>query len=62
MNELEATLQATTKQGEVSNDYGDGIMSESGEGRTSILRTANASGPTIAVHTDRGAISIRKIE
>ncbi len=55
-------LQATTGQGDVSNDYGESIVSQNGEGRANTLRSANPSGPTIALNTDRGEISVRKIE
>ncbi len=55
-------LSATAQQGEVSNDYGDEIVSESGKGRTNMLRSANPSGPSISLVTERGELSVRKLE
>lgn len=55
-------LQATTKQGDVTNDYGDAVVSQTGEGRANTLKSANPTGPTIALNTDRGEISVRKID
>lgn len=54
-------LKATTQQGEVTNDYGDGISSEN-QGRAASLRSANPKGPVISFTTDRGEISVRKLE
>ena len=55
-------LKATAQQGEVTNDYGDGVVSESGQGRTNTLKSASASGPTIALTAERGEISVNKLE
>ncbi len=55
-------LKATAQQGEVSNDFGDGIVSESGQGRTSTLHSANGSGPAISLVTERGEVSVRKLD
>ncbi len=54
-------LRGTAKQGDVSNDYGDAIVSDS-QGRTNTLRSATPTGPVITLTTDRGEVSVRKIE
>ena len=54
-------LKGTAKQGDVTNDFGDAIVSDS-QGRTNTLRSANAAGPAITLDTDRGEVSVRKNE
>ena len=55
-------LKATSKQGDVENDFGDGVVSESGEGRSNSLHSASPSGALITLNTERGEISVRKLE
>jgi hypothetical protein len=55
-------LKATAQHGEVSNDYGDGIVSESGPGRSNSLHNTNPSGAAISLITERGEISARKLD
>ena len=55
-------LKGTAQQGEVTNDFGDGVISESGQGRTNTLRSANPSGPAISLVTERGEVSVRKLD
>ena len=52
-------LNATTAQGEVVNDFGGGLQTQSdGRRRTVLGKTGN--GPQISLATERGSVSIRK--
>ena len=55
-------LRATAQQGEISNDYGDSLISQSGPGRTNSLRSSTPAGPAISLVTERGEVSVRKLE
>ncbi len=55
-------LKATAQQGEVSNDFGDGVVSESGEGRSNTLRSASPSGAVVTLTTERGEVAVRKLD
>lgn len=52
-------LNAITGQGEVTNDYGDGIVSGT-EGKGNSLRSANGAGPDVTLNTGRGTITVKK--
>ena len=52
-------LKANTSQGEVHNDYGPEVRTDS-EGRSSSLRSVDGRGPAITISTQRGAVTIRK--
>ena len=52
-------LKANTSQGEVHNDYGPEVRSDS-EGRSSSLRSVDGRGPAITISTQRGAVTVRK--
>lgn len=53
-------LHASTAQGEVGNEYGDGIEQIS-EGRSASGKSTNASGPRVTLTTDRGNITLKKL-
>jgi DUF4097 and DUF4098 domain-containing protein YvlB len=57
---LPFNLKASSMQGEVRNDYGDGIETL-GEGRTSSLRSVHPSGSEISLTTDHGSVSVSKL-
>ena len=52
-------LRATTEQGEVYNDFGPALKSDS-EGRRATLQSTATQGPEIVLTTDRGSITVRK--
>jgi hypothetical protein len=53
-------LRASTGQGQVSNDYGSALTTET-EGRGGTLRSGtSAQGPEISVATERGSVTVRK--
>jgi DUF4097 and DUF4098 domain-containing protein YvlB len=54
-------LNATAQQGDVTNDYGDSLTTGT-EGRTSTIKSTNPSGSAIVLNTERGEVSIRKLE
>jgi len=56
----EFQLDGTTSQGDIDNEFGGGLHSES-NGRASTIRGQVGNGPTVNIGTDRGSISIRKI-
>ena len=52
-------LRGSTSQGDVENQYGNGIATNS-EGRTASIKSEASSGPVITVTTDRGNITVKK--
>lgn len=54
-------LKASTHQGDINNDYGDGLIADT-QGRENSLRSPKSDGPAIVLHSDRGEISVRKLE
>ncbi|HYW48274.1 MAG TPA: DUF4097 family beta strand repeat-containing protein [Bryobacteraceae bacterium] len=52
-------LEATAERGEVVNDYGPSIQSET-EGRTATLKGKVGEGPSIRLTANRGSVSVRK--
>ncbi len=52
-------FRASTSQGDVDNQFGEGISTTS-EGRTASMKSASASGPAITVTTDRGNVTVKK--
>jgi Toastrack DUF4097/LiaI-LiaF-like transmembrane region len=52
-------LRASTGQGEVDNQYGKGIATNS-EGRTASMKSEASGGPVITLATDRGNITVKK--
>ena len=52
-------LTAGTARGDVTNDYGSAIHSES-QGRGAELRAVVGGGPVINVHTEHGQVVVRK--
>ncbi|MGH9666451.1 MAG: DUF4097 family beta strand repeat-containing protein, partial [Bryobacteraceae bacterium] len=52
-------LKASTRHGEVSNDYGAPLKTED-EGRGASLEGAVGDGPAITLTSDRGAVTVRK--
>jgi DUF4097 and DUF4098 domain-containing protein YvlB len=54
-------LRGQTKQGEVTNDYGEGVVADT-QGRAASVRSAQPNGPQISLTTDRGGITVRKLE
>ena len=52
-------LKATTKHGEISNDYGSPLKLE-GEGHGASLNGAVGDGPLVSLTSDRGAVTVRK--
>jgi len=55
----EFELNAKTRQGEATNDYGSSVRSEV-EGRSASLRSIGTRGPAINITTDRGTVSVKK--
>ncbi len=55
----EFNLNAHTGQGEVHNEFGDGVRTEM-EGRSGSLRSQGGRGPAVDIVTDRGAITVKK--
>ena len=53
------SLHGSTSQGDVDNEFGDGIISSS-EGRAASLQSKSTSGPAINLTTDRGNITLKK--
>lgn len=54
-------LTATTRRGEVTNDYGAPLKAES-EGRGATLRGSAGAGPAITLNTDRGSVTVRRAD
>jgi DUF4097 and DUF4098 domain-containing protein YvlB len=54
-------LKASAQQGDVNNDFGDGLIAEA-QGRANSLHSPKDEGPVILLNSDRGEISVRKIE
>lgn len=52
-------LKGNSLQGEVRNDYGDGVE-VLGEGHAATLHSVKPAGPSITVVTDRGTVSVGK--
>lgn len=52
-------LNASTRQGEATNDYGSAVRSEV-EGRSASLHSVSARGPAININTERGTVSVKK--
>lgn len=52
-------LHASTSQGDVDNQYGDGIVANPA-GRSALLRSESTSGPPIMMTTERGNITVKK--
>ncbi|HEY1239732.1 MAG TPA: DUF4097 family beta strand repeat-containing protein [Bryobacteraceae bacterium] len=52
-------LEATAERGDATNDFGP-MLQKNVEGRTSTLKGAVGSGPTIRITADRGSVSVRK--
>jgi DUF4097 and DUF4098 domain-containing protein YvlB len=52
-------LTATTSRGDISNDYGPPLRSES-EGHGAALRGSAGGGASINLHSERGQITVRK--
>jgi hypothetical protein len=55
------SLKASAQQGDINNDYGDGLIADT-EGRANSLRSPKEEGPAIVLTSDRGEISVRKLE
>jgi hypothetical protein len=55
----EFELDGSTSRGEIDNEYGGGLQTQS-DGRAGTIRGRIGSGPAVNVSTDRGTISIRK--
>ncbi len=55
----EFDLRASTSQGEIHNDYGDSLKSDT-EGRSSTLRSSAGRGPVLTISTERGSVTVRK--
>ena len=53
------TLRATTSQGDVDNQYGENVNTNS-EGRSASMKTVSGSGPAVTLTTDRGNITFKK--
>jgi DUF4097 and DUF4098 domain-containing protein YvlB len=53
------TLNGTTRQGEVTNDFGPPLRIEQ-DGRASTVKGAVGAGPAVNLSTDRGSISVKK--
>ncbi len=56
----EFNLRASALKGEVHNEYGDSIETQS-EGRTTLLRSVRPAGSQITVTTDHGSVSVSKL-
>ena len=54
-------LKASAQQGDINNDFGDGLIAGS-EGRENSLHSPKDEGPAIVLNSDRGEISVRKLE
>jgi hypothetical protein len=52
-------LTASTARGDVTNDYGPPIRTET-SGRTTMLKAQVSGGPAVTVHTERGQVVVRK--
>jgi len=52
-------LRGSTAQGEVDNEYGSGLVTNS-EGRTASIKSETSAGPGIIITTDRGNITVKK--
>jgi DUF4097 and DUF4098 domain-containing protein YvlB len=52
-------LEGTTRQGEVSNDFGDPLQVEQ-DGRAASIKGKQGSGPEINIGTDRGTLTVKK--
>jgi DUF4097 and DUF4098 domain-containing protein YvlB len=52
-------LNASTSRGDVTNDFGAPLRTDS-ESRGSSIRGAVPGGPSITLHTERGQVSVRK--
>jgi DUF4097 and DUF4098 domain-containing protein YvlB len=52
-------LHASTSQGDVDNQYGKGIETDS-QGRSATIRSDSNGGPAIMMTTDRGNITVKK--
>jgi DUF4097 and DUF4098 domain-containing protein YvlB len=55
------SLKASAQQGDINNDYGDGLIADT-EGRANSLRSPKEDGPAVVLTSDRGEISVRKLE
>ncbi len=54
-------LKASAQKGDINNDYGDGLIADT-EGRANSLRSPKEEGPAIVLTSDRGEISVRKLD
>ena len=54
-------LKASAHQGDINNDYGDGLIADA-QGRENSLRSPKDEGPVITLNSDRGEISVRKLD
>ena len=52
-------LNAATSRGDVTNDYGSPLRTES-ESRGAAVKGSISGGPSVTVHTDRGQVVVRK--
>jgi DUF4097 and DUF4098 domain-containing protein YvlB len=52
-------LRATTSQGDVDNQYGENVTTNS-EGRSATMKTVSGIGPAVTLTTDRGHITFKK--
>jgi hypothetical protein len=52
-------LDGRTNGGEVENDYGDALQTDS-NGRTSTVKGKVGNGPQLVITTDRGNLTIHK--
>ena len=55
----EFQLDGSTSQGDVDNEYGGGLQTQS-NGRAASVRGRVGSGPIVTVGTDRGMVSVKK--
>jgi hypothetical protein len=55
----EFQLDGSTSQGDVDNEYGGGLQTQS-SGRAASIRGRAGNGPVVTVGTDRGMVTVKK--
>jgi DUF4097 and DUF4098 domain-containing protein YvlB len=58
-DKAEFQLDGSTSQGDVDNEYGGGLQTQS-NGRAASIRGRAGNGPVVTVGTDRGMVSVKK--
>ena len=58
-DKAEFQLDGTTSQGDIDNEYGGGLQTQS-NGRAATIRGRVGNGPMVTVGTDRGGVSVKK--